>query len=80
MDNLARNAMLAREAGMSYGKWKAMQVPVEVKKPGPDPNTITCPECGAAFVKDSPKRKYCSYRCQHNRAARMLRHREKAKL
>ena len=25
MDNLAKEAVLARSAGMSYGKWKAMQ-------------------------------------------------------
>lgn len=31
LDNLARNAMLARNAGVSYGKWMAMQVP-EINK------------------------------------------------
>lgn len=31
MDRLARNAMLARQANMTYGKWKALQpvLPVE---------------------------------------------------
>jgi hypothetical protein len=33
MDNLARNAMLAKQSGLSYGKWKAMQPIVEIKKP-----------------------------------------------
>ena len=29
MDNLARDAMLAKQANMSYGRWKAMQEPVK---------------------------------------------------
>lgn len=79
MDNLARNAMLAKEAGMSYGRWKAMQAPVEVKKPEPDKNTVICPECGVSFVKGHYNQKYCSWHCQNLVAARRHRLRKAKK-
>lgn len=69
MDNLARNAMLAKQAGMSYGRWKALQKPVKSKKQ-PDHNMLTCPECGTEFRKGNQKQKYCSYYCQSHRAGR----------
>lgn len=69
MDNLARNAMLARQANMSYGKWKAMHyVPqkptepvkveavVEVK-----PDVRRCPMCGTIIRKRN--KKYCNEYC-----------------
>lgn len=36
MDNLAKDAAAALAAGMSYGKWKAMQDPVKIEEPNPD--------------------------------------------
>ena len=64
MDNLARNAMLAKEAGLSYGKWKAMQPIVEIKKPEIPEGAKKCVGCGKAFVGRNPKQKYCDVTCQ----------------
>jgi hypothetical protein len=65
MDRLARNAMLARQAGMSYGKWKALQpiIPIEPKKVD-ESHMKTCPYCGVKFYSDKPNRKYCGANCQ----------------
>ena len=63
MDRLARNAMLARQAGMSYGKWKAMQEPVKVEeKPLPE-GWRKCEYCGNPFQKKSGKR-FCDIYCR----------------
>lgn len=64
MDRLARNAMLARQAGMTYGKWKAMQpvVPIEKKDVIPD-KWVRCAECGKAFPPKSNKR-FCDLDCR----------------
>ena len=63
MDRLARNAMLARQAGMSYGKWKAMQQPVKVEnKPVPE-GWRKCEYCGKPFKKKSGKR-FCDVYCR----------------
>ena len=67
MDNLARNAMLAKQAGMSYGKWKALQPRVEVKvqkETKPLTNESKCIRCGTVFYKaDKRKRLYCNEEC-----------------
>jgi hypothetical protein len=63
MDRLARNAMLAKQAGMSYGKWKAMQPIVEVKeKPMPE-GYRKCEYCGEPFPKKQGKR-FCHDECR----------------
>lgn len=60
MDRLARNAMLARQAGMSYGQWKALQpVVVPEKKPEGWPR---CEYCGTAFKPFHGKR-FCNWEC-----------------
>lgn len=65
MDNLARNAMLAKQAGMSYGKWKAMQQPVQIHKPQDlQPGWGRCAECGKPFKKYNKKQQYCEVGCQ----------------
>lgn len=64
MDRLARNAMLARQAGMSYGKWKAMQTPVVIIK---KPEGLVCKYCGKTFPKNKYRaRAYCSDYCKYN--------------
>ena len=69
MDNLAKDAAAALAAGMSYGKWKAMQgEPVQTTKP----NELlegwkVCPQCGKAYKpkKYSNNRQiYCEVACQ----------------
>jgi hypothetical protein len=63
MDRLARNAMLAKQANMSYGKWKAMQPIVEVKeKPKPD-GWRECEHCGKPFQPKQGKR-FCTEECR----------------
>ena len=62
MDNLARNAMLAKQAGMSYGKWMAMQQPVPIKKKELE-ETKVCPHCGKQFNPRSKRQKYCDSTC-----------------
>lgn len=63
MDRLARNAMLARQANMSYGKWKAMQPIVEVKeKPKPE-DWKKCKCCGE-LLDDKNGRQYCNDECR----------------
>ena len=63
MDRLARNAMLAKQAGMSYGKWKAMQPIVEVKeKPKPE-GWRGCEYCGEPFQSKQGKR-FCNLECR----------------
>ena len=69
MDNLARNAMLARQAGMTYGKWKALHYkPEEFKPPVPEQSEYerVCEYCGQRFlVKSNRVQKYCEWYCRH---------------
>lgn len=60
MDRLARNAMLAKQAGLSYGQWKAMQPIVPVAEVPDD--WRKCPECGTKF-EPKGRKKYCNYEC-----------------
>lgn len=63
MDNLSRNALLASQAGMSYGKWKALQeIVVPEKKVLPEGWRL-CPLCGKEFTGRKNKR-HCSKECQ----------------
>lgn len=77
-DKLAQDAAAALAAGMSYGKWKAMQDnPVAVKKKDETPeNWKICPHCGKPF-KPRPKTRqiYCELYCQQ--AAQSIKRSEK---
>lgn len=61
MDKLAINAMLAKQAGMSYGKWKAMQPIIE--KPEVPDGWKRCEYCGKGFKPVSRKR-FCDVHCR----------------
>ena len=67
-DRLDREAKAASDAGLSYGKWKALQPP---DKPAPPPkpkNKVerTCVRCGKTFYRSNKLCvKYCSPECQH---------------
>lgn len=63
MDNIARDAMLARQAGLSYGKLKAMQPVVEVEKNKIPDGWIPCEWCGKPFAPKSRKR-FCEIGCR----------------
>lgn len=55
--------MLARQAGMSYGKWKAMQPIEPIVKPEIPEGWQKCEECGRAFPPKSNKR-FCDGVCR----------------
>ena len=62
-DKLARENAQAIAAGMSYGKWKAMQPVVAV-----DPKVIPdgwkrCEYCGKLF-KGAVNKRFCDYYCR----------------
>ena len=67
-DRLDIESKLATDAGMSYGKWKALQPPDEPKPPAKPKAMIehVCALCGKTFYRHNKIRvKYCSPECQH---------------
>ena len=91
MDNLAKDAAAALAAGMSYGKWKALQEnPVHKKKTDEIPEGWkACIRCGKPFKPKAITQKYCEIACQrevamekdrerHNERQRQYRERKKA--
>lgn len=63
MDKLARNAMLARQKGMSYGQWMALQPVVQVEKTIPE-GWRACERCGKPFDGKNKTRRFCDVICQ----------------
>ena len=68
-DKLARENAMALAAGMSYGKWKAMQpiVPIEPKQKPQKESFVehVCAYCGGKFIRYDNKRvKYCGEICR----------------
>ena len=73
MDQLARDAIAAQKAGMSYGKYMAMKhqpapAVLQKKKTGKKKTDAVserprCKLCGELIPEDSKNRKYCSYEC-----------------
>lgn len=69
MDNLARNAMLARQAGMTYGKWKALHynpdenVPPKEKEVVIPEGWMVCERCGKPF-KPTHRQRFCDFYCR----------------
>lgn len=55
--------MLARQANMSYGKWKALQPVVEIKEPDMPEGYRNCEWCRYPFKKRNGKR-FCSDDCR----------------
>ena len=67
MDQLTKDCIEARKAGMTYGKWKAMQ-PRKEKAPEQvveeeKPSGKYCRVCGKMIPKTSPRKVYCSNAC-----------------
>ena len=67
MDNLARDSIAAKTAGMSYGKWKALQENKPIK-PRKEENydaeyKKTCEWCGVEFMFSRKTQRFCSMRC-----------------
>ena len=81
-DNLALDAMDARAAGMTYGKWKALHPhtkaanePRLAQKPKPKPkqpagpreHVVICEGCGVRFVTTIKNKKYCTAHCRQRK-------------
>lgn len=63
MDKLSQEVAMAHAAGMSYGKWKAMQEPVKIVKPDTLPEGWKkCELCGKPFKPRKGKR-FCDEVC-----------------
>ena len=83
MDKLAWENSLALAAGMSYGKWKAMQSPVQIVKQDVVPEGwLVCENCGKAYKpKTKRPQRFCDYTCQekayHRNNRKMLNARAK---
>ena len=65
MDNLARDMLLAKQAGMSYGKWKALHPATMPKKKQTPAEMIPCEHCGKLFRKRNGKR-FCDANCRND--------------
>lgn len=78
MDKLSQEVAQALACGMSYGKWKAKQQPVQiVKKEIPD-GYKECPHCGKVFVPSDVRQIYCDPTCSVKRYMEKNRERLKA--
>lgn len=63
-NRLALDAAAAREAGMSYGYWKAVNKSSEkIEKRIPE-GWLECPHCGWIFKPVNGKQVYCQVYCQ----------------
>lgn len=66
-DQLDIDSTAAIKAGMSYGKYMATKIPVEIIQPEPQGVRRECQLCGAVFYHYGRReRKYCSDRCRKN--------------
>ena len=64
LDQLTRDVLEAEKAGMTYGKWKAMQ---SHRKPEPKTNPESdrrCKVCGKAIPLGSRRSTFCSDECK----------------
>ena len=65
MDKLAQDARAAREAGMSYGKWKSLQ-PVVIPETRSKGIRKICLYCGSEFYQRfAIEKKYCDSDCRN---------------
>lgn len=77
MDNLAKDAMSARKAGMTYGQWKALHPNTMKGERIPSAIEFVCQHCGKTFVaKTRQKRKFCDFYCQNAAAQIRLKERK----
>lgn len=67
MDNLAKDVAAALAAGMSYGRWKALNpyTKDQEEEPAVPEGLLICKRCGKPFKpKSYRKQVYCEYECQ----------------
>lgn len=63
-DKLAREVSQAIAAGMSYGKWKAMQPRVEKKEQDIPDGWKACEHCGKPFKAKYGGKRFCGAECR----------------
>lgn len=78
MDNLARDVMLAKQAGMSYGQWKAMQPQQQAKQKALPEGHKKCIGCGKVFYTADKRQIYCDAVCRIQ--ANQYKNRERARM
>ena len=80
-DNLALDAMDARAAGMTYGKWKVQHpetkeanesrlsqpAPKRAYSETPKVYEFTCRGCGKKFTTQNKQRRYCDDHCKEKK-------------
>ena len=64
MDKLAKDARKAKQAGLSYGQWKAMQPRVTVKKQEIPDGWQACECCGKPFKPKGGGQRFCDIDCR----------------
>ena len=62
-DRLSIDAYNARQAGMSYGQWKALQKPEKVEPKIPE-GWKECERCGRQFNTNRSDQRFCGFECQ----------------
>ena len=65
MDKLAKEAQKAKQAGLSYGQWKAMQPRTDKNKQRIPDGWQACEYCGKPFKKAYRKR-FCDVFCRES--------------
>ena len=74
MDNLSKDMIQCKKDGygVHYGKWKAMQKPVTMKKKIPD-GWLVCENCGVPFKPNRTDQRFCDSYCQRQAYAERVR-------
>lgn len=62
-DRLSIEAFKAKQAGLSYGQWKALQKPEKIEPKIPE-GWKECLHCGRQFKTNRSDQKYCDIECQ----------------
>ena len=62
-DRLSIESAMATAAGMTYGKWKALQTPQKITRKIPDGWRL-CEFCGKPFKKNGAQR-FCEIGCRN---------------
>ena len=63
-DSLARDVMLAKQAGMSYGQWKALQPIIPIAKREIPDGWRRCEWCGKPFKPVRGGKRFCEASCR----------------
>ena len=83
MDNLDKDVAKAKKAGMSYGKWKALQPQKKVKKTDftldEKVELHYCINCGKPIPHWDKRKRICSPECRYERQLQLARYTDRKK-